>query len=111
MKKPLLTLAGMMFVASTALAQGSVAPSGGPGGQLQTTPGAAPAPSQFDPTNAPGWSTMNETERSEMRRQMESFKTHDDCRAYMGTHMERMRSRGGQSPAAGGDPCMHLKRG
>jgi len=107
MKKTLLALASVVIVTSTAFAQGA----GAPGGQLQTTPGTPPASQPFDPTNAPGWSTMSETERGEMRRRMESFRTYDDCRAYMNGHMKRMRSRSGPADGATGDPCMHLKRG
>lgn len=122
---PLSLAAATLFAASVALAQGSsspapgggaspTSPGGAPGGQVQGAqqpiPGAAPT-NRFDPSNAPGWQQMNETERSEMMRRMESIKSYDECRAYMTQHGERMRSRGAQAGTAAGDPCAHMRRG
>ena len=64
---PLVTLAGLLLAASTALAQGT-----GQGGATgQGTPGtgsprsAAPSgPPSFDEQNTPGWNSMTAGERS-----------------------------------------------
>jgi hypothetical protein len=146
---PLSLAAATLFAASVALAQGSGSPapgggaspgspSGAPGGQAQGTQQQVPGTmrtDRFDPTNAPGWSQMNETERSEMMRRMESIRSYDECRAYMTQHGDRMRSRGATSGATTGssmgsstgattgattgsttgaaaaDPCAHMQRG
>jgi hypothetical protein len=117
---PLVTLAGLLLAASTALAQGA-----GPGGAAgQGTPGtgsprstAPSGPPSFDEQNTPGWNSMTAAERSAHQQRMQSFRTYDACSAYMA---ERMRSRpvpgttGGPAPdatAAPNDACAHLPRG
>lgn len=123
---PLATLAGLLLAASTALAQGT-----GPGGAAgQGTPGTGGArstapsgPPSFDEQNTPGWSSMTAAERSAHRQRMQSFRTYDECSAYMA---QRMRSRPGPGTTAGAGPtggpgqdataapndvCAHLPRG
>jgi pilus assembly protein FimV len=152
----LATIAALMFAASAALAQGTGAAGGNPGtggaAGAATTPGAnaspgtgtasgatsvpgssgraggARAPNQrYDDSNTPGWSTMSATERSDHQRRMQSFRTYEECRAYMGEHSTRMRARpntpgstagigvpgAGQTDATGrgNDVCAHLPRG
>lgn len=133
MKTPLLIIAGTLFAATAAFAQGAGspsgtgatgatpgaagAPSGGPGGQGVVRPGAPGGPANrgmtADPTNTPGWSMMSAEERSAHMQRMQSFKTYDECRGYMTQQTQRMNQRGaGPSggASAGGDPCGHLPR-
>ncbi len=121
---PLVALAGLMLATSAVLAQGTggVAGPGTPGaaGPRSTAPSGPPA---FSDSNTPGWSTMSAAERSEHQRRMQSFKTYNECSAYMS---ERMRARSGPGAKAGAGPtgasrqdataptndaCAHLPRG
>jgi hypothetical protein len=90
-------------------------------------PGAGPARTP-DETNTPGWRSMSQAERGTHQQRLQSFRNYEECRAYMGQHTERMRSRpdtpgstaGVGAPAPGGrqvdptargnDICAHLPR-
>ncbi len=120
----LVTLAGLLLASSTLLAQGS-----GQGGAAgQGTPGtgstrstAPSGPPSFNEQNTPGWGSMTAAERSAHQQRMQSFKTRDECSAYMA---ERMRSRPGPGTTSGAGPtgkgqdataaqndvCAHLPR-
>jgi hypothetical protein len=47
----------------------------------------------FGPNYAPGWSLMTEDERIEHRNAMHSFKSYDECKAYMSEFAKRMQQR------------------
>jgi hypothetical protein len=121
---PLVAFAGLMLAASAALAQGTggAAGQGTPGtsSPQSTSPSGPPA---FNDNNTPGWSTMSAAERSEHQQRMQTFKTYNECSAYMN---QRMRSRPGPGTTSGAGPtgssrqdataptndvCAHLPRG
>ncbi len=62
----------------------------------------------------PGWSMMTWSERNQHREKMWSFKTYDDCKAYLDQHHAAMQARAqekGQAPLAQPprDACARLK--
>lgn len=62
----------------------------------------------------PGWSMMTWSERNHHREKMWSFKTYDDCKAYLDQHHAAMQARAlekGQAPLAQPprDACARLK--
>ena len=101
---PLVTLAGLLLAASTALAQGSGQGSAagqgtpGTGSPRSTSPSGPPS---LNEQNTPGWSSMTAAERSAHQQRMQSFRTYDECSAYMA---ERMRSRPGPGTTSGVGP-------
>ena len=63
----------------------------------------------------PGWPMMNSTERDEHRGRMQSFKTYEECKAYMDQHhqqmTERAKERGRAMPMQPRrDACAGLKK-
>jgi hypothetical protein len=76
-----LVLAGAAFcVAGLAFAQGG--PGYGRGRMME-----------FGPNNAAGWSMMTPEERTAHRDKMHSFKSLDECKAYMEQHAKQMAER------------------
>ena len=86
MKRALMIAAA--FAASGALAQGYGSGSGkGPGMGLGSD-------------NTRGWSMMSPEERSEHRDRMMSFKSYEECVAYLEQHHKRMEARAGERGGA-----------
>ena len=120
-----LTLAGLMFAATTALAQ---APGTGTAPGTPGTPGAAggtgtaPGPATtgpFNDANTPGWSKMTPEQRTAHQQRMQSFRTYKECQSYMDQMRARAGGGSGKAAAAGGttsgasgsaDACSHLPR-
>ncbi|MCD6044706.1 MAG: hypothetical protein K0R40_4309 [Burkholderiales bacterium] len=87
MKRALMIAAA--FAASAALAQGYGPGSGkGPGMGMGKGPGMG-----FDSDNTRGWSMMSSQERSEHRDRMMSFKSYEECVAYLEQHHKAMEAR------------------
>lgn len=100
MRLPLIVTAGVL-AASAALAQG---------------PGMGKGPHwSFDDGNTRGWSMMNEKERAEHREKMLSFKSYEECLAYLEQHHKTMEQRAKERGTAGprGSPqnmCERMKQ-
>ena len=119
-KTSFVAFAGLMLSASVALAQGAGTGQGTPGtgSPRGTTPAGPPA---FNDNNTPGWSSMSAAERSAHQQRMQSFKSYNECSAYMD---ERRRARPGPGTTSGAGPtgkgqdataprndvCAHLPR-
>jgi hypothetical protein len=70
---------------------------------------------RFGPDNTPGWAMMSPAERDAHRQRMGTFKTQQECQAYMDEHRklmgERARERNRSMPAQPRhDPCTGLPR-
>lgn len=127
MKKQLsvVTLAGLMFAGSVALAQGTGTSGPGPGGTAGTPGSGAnigsspagpqgvgptrPTPMPLSEANTPGWNQMSSDQRSSHEQRMQSFKSYNDCNSYM-SQMRARAGLGAGNAAAGNDPCSHLPR-
>ncbi len=88
MKRALMIAA--VFAASGALAQGYGSGKG---------PGMGMGPG-FGSDNTRGWSMMSPEERSEHRDRMMSFKSYEECVAYLEQHHKRMEARAGERGSA-----------
>lgn len=72
------------IAAAAALVTGLALAQGGPGkGRMM----------EFGPDDAAGWSMMTTEERQAHRDKMHSFKSLDECKAYMAEHAKLMESR------------------
>jgi hypothetical protein len=85
MKRALMIAAA--FAASAALAQG-YGPGSGKGPGMGMGPGMG-----FGNDNTRGWSMMSPQERSEHRERMMSFKSYEQCVAYLEQHHKAMEAR------------------
>lgn len=88
---------------ASAPAAGCVAPGGRPG----------PGP-RWGRDDTPGWPMMSREERQTHRERMSSFKTYEECRAYMDEHHQQMtaraKERGRDMPGhPRRDACLPLK--
>jgi hypothetical protein len=89
-------------------------PGAGPGYGMGPGPRAGAGP-RFDDTTTPGWSMMNAQERSEHQAKMRSFKSYEECNAYMVQHhrlmADRAKEQGTALRGAGPGPgCDWLKK-
>jgi hypothetical protein len=89
-------------------------PGAGPGYGMGAGPRAGAGP-RFDETTTPGWSMMSAEERSEHQARMRSFKSYEECNAYMAQHhdlmAERAKEKGTALRGAGPGPaCDWLKK-
>jgi len=48
---------------------------------------------QFDQNNVPGWTLMSSAERAAHHQKLLSFKTVEECQAYMAEHRKKMEAR------------------
>ena len=48
---------------------------------------------QFDQDNVPGWTLMSSAERATHHQKLLSFKTIEECKAYMAEHRKKMEAR------------------
>jgi hypothetical protein len=76
----------LIVVAATAICASGLAFAQGPG------PGKG-GMMQFGPNNAAGWSMMTPQERTAHQDTMHSFKTLEECKAYMADHSKQMAER------------------
>jgi hypothetical protein len=76
----------LIVVAATAICASGLAFAQGPG------PGKG-SMMQFGPNNAAGWSMMTSEERTVHQNKMHSFKTLEECKAYMADHSKQMAAR------------------
>nr|WP_297355789.1 hypothetical protein [uncultured Caldimonas sp.] len=82
MKRPSLTLLASLLIAPLLAA----AQPGGPG------PGRGPGP-RWGHGFTSGWSMMTPAERDQHRDRVQSFKSYEECRAYMDEHHQQMLER------------------
>jgi hypothetical protein len=68
---------------------------------------------RFDQNNVPGWAMMTSAERAEHHQRLLSFKSLEDCKAYMEGQRkimeERVKERNRTLPAPRFDVCEQLK--
>lgn len=76
----------LIVVAATAICASGLAFAQGPG------PGKG-GMMQFGPNNAAGWSMMTPQERTAHQDKMHSFKTPEECKAYLADHSKQMAER------------------
>lgn len=90
-----MAMAAAFGTTAVALAQPGPPAGGGPG----RGPGYG-----FGPNNTPGWSMMTEQERTEHRNKMHSFKSYEECKAYMTDFAKQMQQRAKEKGTTIGGP-------
>ena len=68
---------------------------------------------QFNPDNVPGWTLMSSAERATHHQKLMSFKTVEECQAYMAEHRKKMEARAKERnqtlPTPRFDVCEQMK--
>jgi hypothetical protein len=116
-----LLTAALMLASSVAIAQpgpmaghcGAGAAASGPAANCPPRSGMGPG-ARSGANDTPGWSMMSRAERDEHRNKLRSFKSYDECKAYVDKHHElmvaRAKEKGGMAPAQPRrDACAGLK--
>ena len=93
-RKWMLTAALLAALAGVAAAQGPGYGAGPGKGRMM----------EFGPNNAAGWSLMTTEERRAHRDQMHSFKTVEECKAYLDQHAKQMAYRAKEKGVAYAGP-------
>lgn len=111
-----------LALAGAAAASAQPGPGPGPGaGPAASAPRAGMGPHgggmgpRWGSDYTPGWSLMTPQERQEHRDRMRSINSHDECKAYLEQHHQRMAARaserGARMPAQPRrDACASLKK-